>query len=149
MNKIKSIMATILVVAVVVSATAVSAFASTVDSTDITRNINATSYVASDTRIKDDSSACYLFIKSNPAFTHTMVQATTYTSYYTNLTAVGGNVVSYVVCRTGVQYSVHNMIKERGYSIAALRFKNLSGFGNSTIKFDWSPDSYGTYTDAT
>lgn len=66
-----------------------------------------------------------------------------------NLTFVNGSVVSNVVCRKGVQYSVHAKIYEEGYRYAFLTFSQLNYLITGDISGVWSADSTYRYTDAT
>ncbi len=66
-----------------------------------------------------------------------------------NLTFVNGSVVSNVVCRKGIQYSVHAKIYEEGYRYAFLTFSQLNYQITGNISGVWSADSTYRYTDAT
>lgn len=64
----------------------------------------------------------------------------------TNVTCSNGQAVTYVACRRGTQYNVHNFVKEQGYSWASLGLTSFTEYGE--ISGVWSPDSYGTYISA-
>lgn len=90
---------------------------------------------------KDDSSATYVYVKSNTtsgAFLY--VDSYSYSTGYLNQT-VGG--YAYLGTRTG-KYSIHQYVYENGFRLASLR-----GMADSYgyVGGDWSADSWGTYTD--
>ncbi len=49
--------------------------------------------------------------------------------------------------QVGVQYSIQNLVYEKGYAFARLEL--LAGGGDGTyVAGEWSPDSYFTYPEA-
>lgn len=128
------------------------ACASTANIDERVLNVRGSSVAAySSYQQKDNTSAVYLKITS-------FTDVHTYVSVYgvlddgtrsLNLT-MAGSTVGNVVCRTGVNYSVHNGVYENGYRKVQLGFQRLiptAGTANMDIR--WSPDSAGSYNDAT
>ena len=68
----------------------------------------------------------------------------------TNLTENGttGSLTDHVICRSGIQYSVHSQIYEKGHRTAAVAFQSKNAIQRETVKGKWSPDSTRTYTHA-
>ncbi len=62
-----------------------------------------------------------------------------------NMTYSNGQIVNSVSVYEGMDYLVRSLIYERGYRLASLRF--MTGLGHSTTIFEgkWSPDSVGSY----
>lgn len=102
---------------------------------------------------KTDASPAYLRLDEQATEqTHCYVSAYGCNSDGTgavNLTFVNGSVVSDVVCRKGIQYSVHTKIYEDGYRYAFLTFSQLNYHMTGDISGVWSADSTYRYTDAT
>lgn len=124
MKSIKRIVAVVLVVLSMMSVMAVYASAANTTDTSGSVSISGSYWVNTPYRLKENTSASYLYITSAPS-SRVRVRAMGYSGgSYTNLTAVNGSIVSYVTCSVGVKYSVHSYIKEYGYSYAALSFQN-------------------------
>lgn len=111
-------------------------------------------------RNKDDYSSMYLKITES-VFYNVLVQARGIglneyelngatelnTSNQTLNSSLYG--VTYVTCSRGINYSIHNTIKESGYGYATFAFRSPSnGGGRERLSGVWSPDSVGSYTDA-
>lgn len=110
-------------------------------------NFNKTTGDAS----KTNKTAVYLYIKSLANNSSAYVKAIgVKNSDKMNLTENGttGKRTEYVVCKEGVQYSVHSQIYEKGYRTAKLAFKSKNFINSERIKGVWSPDSRKTYTHA-
>lgn len=54
----------------------------------------------------------------------------------------------HVICRSGIKYSVHSQIYEKGHRTAAVAFQSKNTIQRETVKGVWSPDSTRTYTHA-
>lgn len=67
-----------------------------------------------------------------------------------NLTENGttGRLTDHVICRLGVQYSVHSQIYEKGHRTAAIAFQSKNVINKERVEGVWSPDSTRTYTHA-
>lgn len=149
MKSIKRIVAVVLVVLSMMSVMAVYASAANTADTSGSVSISGSSWAYGPYRAKENSTATYLYISSAPS-SSARVRVMGYNSggSSTNLTVANGSLVSYVTCRVGVKYSVHNNVFERGYTYAGLGFQNVSS-GSGTLNYTWSPDSAYSYTDAT
>ena len=101
-------------------------------------------------REKMDSSSHYFTYTTGAPVTVRVVSYGTTTHTTTggaNVTYSNGQTVSYVACRRGTQYNVHNLVNERGYTWASLGLMTLyTSMGD--ISGMWSPDSVGTYISA-
>lgn len=148
MKAFKRIVAVMLIALCFVSAIATSAFASTENSSGSVYLSNGTGAYG-EVRSKNGSTAVYLCITSAPT-SHSYVGAYGCTSSggsLRNLTYVNGSVVDYVVCRTGIDYSVHSKINEYSYGYARLGFTALTT-ASGTLYYTWSPDSSSSHVDA-
>ncbi len=64
-----------------------------------------------------------------------------------SLTLSHGINVDRVVCRVGINYSIHTEIYEKGFEYANLGFTRFYNSGSTTFSGTWSPDSYGSYAE--
>lgn len=128
---------------------AVSARGNTTDVTE-TRYVYGSSQAQSTYRDKKDNTAVYLKIKSCED-DHLYVRVwgcTTNGSRVENLT-MAGPLVDDVVCRTGLNYSVHNKVYESNYRVVRLTFQRLNpAAGGISTTYVWSADSSGSYNGA-
>ena len=152
MKKIKRISALLLLLVVFASTFAICASAAnTADHHFYHITINSTTdFVKLPPRDKEDTSAVYLYTTdSNEDLHRTRVYGyDPDTNTYTNRTWVNRILVSYVNSRVDVKYSIHNNIRESGYTMAAIGFQGYYPF-NYMIEGYWSSDSANHYTDAT
>ena len=152
MKKIKRISALLLLLVVFASTFAICASAAnTTDYRFYHITINSTTdFVILQERAKQDTSAVYLYTTDSTEDLHrTRVYGyNSDTDTCTNRTWVNRVPVSYVNSRVNVKYSIHNNIRESGYTMAAIGFQGYYPF-NYMIEGLWSPDSANTYTDAT
>lgn len=152
MKQSKRILFMLLVVVLIVSMASFSVSAA--NTSDTTHTISIGSAFTRDRayRPKEDTSKIYLRIDSC-VFIHNYVQAQGCNSTggnRTSCTLVEGEIVAQVVCRTGVQYSIKNLVNEYGYACASLDFRRLDGGTTQTsLTYTWSPDSTGSYIIAT
>lgn len=62
---------------------------------------------------------------------------------------MAGPMVDDVVCRTGLNYSVHNKVYESNYRVVRLTFQRLNpAAGGISTTYVWSADSSGSYNGA-
>lgn len=152
MKHAKRIMAMALVIITIVAMMALPASAANTSDTTSTVTVTAAFLRNRPFRPKENTSAIYLLINS-AGYEHTYVQAQATTSDGNdrrNFTVVDGDLVTNVVCRRGVKYSVHTSIYESGYRYAALDFKHLNTTTSTTsLNYTWSPDSTREYAYAT
>lgn len=150
MRKTRSTLALFLAVIAIISVMSVTVFANTTDSED-SRRVTGSAYTYGAARDKDNNSAVYLKITSS-ADDHLFVRvygcdANGNVKY--NSTMAGANVDN-VVCRRGVNYSVHNSVKEDSCRMAKLAFRRLDPAASYiTVGYKWSPDSSKIYNHAT
>lgn len=150
MKYAKRIMAMALVLITIVSVMALPASAADGNTSDTTSTVTVTASFLRNRpyRAKYNTSAIYLLINS-AYYDHTYVQAQSATSDgkdRNNYTMVEGDIVTNVVCRRGVKYSVHTAIYENGYRFASLDFKHLNTTTSTTsLNYTWSPDSTREY----
>lgn len=154
MKNSKRFLALVLMVVMMFSVMAIGASAAdpNIKDTSFSFTVTGSAYTSTTVRAKNDTSTVYLFLNDSSTYIHCYAQAcgsTTYTSGLYNKTLVNAERVTNVVCRRGVQYSIHSDIYEEGYRYAALRFKQLVTPNSGTVAGVWSPDSSGSYTDAT
>lgn len=153
MGNVKKVVAITLAIVTIMSIFAVSASAANTSDTYFSRYINTDMFYPIDARRKEDASAIYLYVdRVTDGSLSVRVRAKGRmtekdTEAPPNLTYKNGAIVSSVVCRVDVDYSVHNLIHESGYPFAVLDFRNNEGTSSATVQGYWSPDSYGTYTD--
>ena len=148
MKPFKRIVAIVLVALCFVSAIAISAFADTENNTRSVYLSNGTGAYGQ-VRGKDNDTSIYLYINSAPT-SHSYVAAygcSSSGSGCVNLTCVDGSTVDYVICRTGVGYSVHSLVNEAGYSYTRLGFTALTT-ASGYLSYTWSPDSSSSHVDA-
>ena len=159
MKTSKRLLAMLLLVAAIMSMSVVSAFAS--EPNPNTEDAPITSFKATvlgynemdngDARRKYDRSSVYLYYTASTYSTVRVraLGATTRSSDdWENCTYVSPNIVTYVSCARGQQYSIHSLINEYNYSYAKLAFH--SPYANPNyITGVWSADSSGFYEDAT
>lgn len=151
MSKRRRIYALILTIIALMSVMVVTASAANTTDVTETRTVYGSFQTASTYRDKTNSTAVYLKIK-NCEDDHLYVRVWGCNSNGTridNLT-MAGSVVENVVCRTGVNYSVHNKVYESNYRVVRLTFQRLdpAASGVSTT-YVWSADSSGSYNSAT
>ena len=151
----KLIMITLTVV-MGLAAMAFPAFASSVtprDNSDSYVSIYATNVVkVSTVRVKDNYSCVYFYPKSD-TISHVRVRTYGYNSSngvcYNKTQIKTGQMVSYVVCRSGVEYQIYNTIRESGYRQAVVGVtRNDTLSTPASVYYLWSPDCVGSYTPA-
>lgn len=150
MKKSRRMLALFLAVISIMSVMVVTASASSSDSED-TRRVSGATYTYGAARDKDNSTPVYLKITSC-ADDHLYVRVHGCNAngvVQFNCTMAGTNVDN-VVCRTGVNYSIHSSVNEDGCPMAKLSFKRLDPAASYiSVGYKWSPDSTGSYTGAT
>ena len=153
MRAFKRVLALAFTIAMIMSLFVVGASAANTTDTYFSRYINTDMYYPIVPREKTDASAIYLYVETVTDGSHSVAvrakgrHTDDETEAPPNLTWQNGAIVPCVMCRVDVDYSVHNLIKERGYKFAVLDFRNTFGITSATVRGYWSPDSYGTYTD--
>lgn len=145
-----------LTVVMSLAAMAFPAFASSAaprDNSDSYISIQATNVVKrSPVRVKDNYSCVYFYPKT-ATISHVRVRTYGYNGsnggYYNKTQIKTGQMVAYVVCRTGVKYQIYNMIRESGYRQAAVGVtRNDTLSTPASVYYLWSPDCVGSYTPA-
>lgn len=151
MKTTKRILALVLTIVALVSVMAVGASAANTTNRNFRSAVDGDSFTYVSAERKEDSSTVFLYLNSVPG-THIYVQACGCNSSGTgrkNLTLVNGSIVTSVVCREKLDYSIHTDIYEWGYSYATLGFKLLIPGNTGVADGYWSPDSSGSYFEAT
>lgn len=140
------------VVILLVTFTIPTAFAANTADTDFTSPISGSliRYI-NESRAKQDSSPVYLCVNHFADDDFIWVRAvgshdTSAPLRANSLTLSHGINVERVVCRVGINYSIHTEIYESGYEYANLGFTRFYA-GSTTFSGTWSPDSYGSYAE--
>lgn len=151
-NKIPRIMATMLMAVTILTASAIPALAANTGDASISNfTISALVYTPITARSKTDSTPVYLYYTggSNSSVKVQTQGGGTLSGSFSNYTLSSSSAATYVTCRINVQYSIHSSIHESGLSFARLGFRSQNTALPETISGVWSPDSAGTYADAT
>lgn len=135
-------------IALIVSVSAVPAFAA--NTTDRAFDLGLGEAARrTDTFEKEDDSPHYFYLQSATNKVESIHVKSwgrkTYSSEGINATFANGNLVEFVVCRVGTQYSIHNLVYESGCSWAYLTCSSPVATGAAGF---WSPDSSGRYESA-
>lgn len=151
MKNTKRILAIALTIVTLVAVMAVGASAANTTNKNFRAAADGKTFTYITAERKEDSSTVFLYLNDVPN-THIYVQACGCNSSGSgrkNLTLVNGAVVTSVVCRERLDYSIHTDIYEFDYSYATLGFKLLIPDTTGVADGYWSPDSSGTYFEAT
>lgn len=105
-------------------------------------------------REKQDESAVYAKITKltlNDTVKAQVVGSPSEYGVYTNCTLSNNADTEFVTLSKNINYSIHNMIKERGNNWAKIGFQSnlIMGTINEGVEGWWSPDSSRTHTSAT
>lgn len=153
MRKRKHFIALICILALAVSAMAVTASAeNNHHDTDFAFDVLSNIPYGIEPRDKTDTTALYVNVQTgSEREIHVRAEGVTSDYFFENLTCVQGRLVDYVTCSIGYgseyKYNIHSWIYEHGYRMASLSFISTVGYGHVTGV--WSPDSMGTYNYAT
>lgn len=149
MKNIRKSFAIVLTIITIISMLSVTASAHTTD-IPFEGHVGLSTRYYTSTGSKDDYSSHYfylanaserrVFVASFACNDRGVVQEVT--------TLSDGNEVVEVFCRLGVNYNIHNNVKEKGYHYARLGIKAYL-FDNGIVIGKWSADSIGTYNSAT
>lgn len=147
----KKFISTVLLIVMIVSALSVSAFAANTTDTSYFVTTPGYGFTYISAREKLDSSAVYAKITGLSVNDKVRVRvegSTSSNGSFYNCTLSNNGDAGYVVLTENINYSIHTMVNERGYSYARLGFQSVDWLKGETVGGWWSPDSYGTYTDA-
>ena len=154
MNLVRKLIPMSMIIIILVSVLAPAAFAA--NTTDTYYYILSTDYDYQYTlpREKEDTSSVYAkvtMLTLNDRVKAQVVGATEYSGSYRNCTLSNNADTEYVTLYPSTNYSIRNMVKERGNSWAKLGFKSvgISFTQNEGVEGWWSVDSSGSYTVAT
>lgn len=152
MKNSKRFLALALTVVMMLSVFAIGASATNNDDTPFTNfSINWIGYQELTARDKEDSSPVYLcYTQGKRTTVKVRAIGCNDNDDDENLTLSNNQLADFVTCAKNVQYKIHTLIYEEGYTQAKLAFKSPNVLGDS-ITGVWSPDSvyYDNYTSAT
>lgn len=156
MKHCKRMLALIITLATLISIFALTAAASTKDTT-YTLSISKAAFRSGERRSKDNTSRIY-YKGTDCVDTYTFVSVRGFSSSTESgtgeiVTVADGVRCDYVVCRKSIDYAISSVANENGYSYVALFFRRLPETlsDTSTVKltYEWSSDSSGSHKPAT